>query len=424
MSNYVNREDIDRLINMVNEIDIALKKQGVNNISELLSHYYDQSEIDVPLNKLNTDLSELSNSLSELNDAIEDLDEDSGALSTDLAQLKAKLKTSQGQLEVLNVDLGALSSTLDQLDEDLDGLGANLTTLDNQLNGKGGLSEKLETLDEQLTDIENTDIATIKQTIGDTTGLIGSIASNIAATNTSIGDVKTDLWGNGGSASNYKPNSVKANLSNVKTTVGDSNSGLVKQLNDVDDIIGDEDTQGTVLGDIKTVQDDLGDVSQLSGTVADNIDTIQTSTIPAVKKKIGYSSIGNVDLQTQITDIVTQNTSITSNLLVLFNPSTDITEIYYGINIENPSIPSELSQLETLGYDTSTINYAVILNEHTTELYQKRSGGAWIKVSSFPEFTTAIGITYRFVEQRNTTPWLPFSYIYSVSTQQYFELSE
>ena len=393
MSNYVNREDIDRLIRMVNEIDIALKKQGVSNLSELLSRYYDQSDIDIPLNKLNTDLSELSNSLSELNDAIEDLDEDSGELSDELTQLKAKLKTSQGQLEVLNVDLGALSSTLDQLDEDLDGLGANLTTLDNQLNGEGGLSEKLETLDEQLDNIENTDIATIKQTIGDTTGLIGSIASNIAATNTSIGDVKTDLWGNGGSASNYKPNSVKANLSNVKTTVGDNNSGLVKQLNDVDEIIGDENTQGTVLGDIKTVQDDLGDVSQLSGTVADNIDTIQTSTIPDVKNSL---------------------TNLQEDVSPLLNSEEDKTIIYDGI----PSV-YEIKQInEYFGALVSNLKYCY--DKENTK-FLELVDGEWIDIQWDFQSENVLGVSTQIPTGR-LSGLEPYLTIFCTTNKKYYEV--
>lgn len=44
-------------------------------------------------------------------------------------------------------------------------------------------------------------------------------------------------------------------ISELKTTVGDSSSGLVKKVSDVEAAIGDESTEGTILARIKALED-------------------------------------------------------------------------------------------------------------------------------------------------------------------------
>ena len=41
----------------------------------------------------------------------------------------------------------------------------------------------------------------------------------------------------------------------LKTTVGDSNRGLVKDVADIESAIGDESTEGTILARIKALED-------------------------------------------------------------------------------------------------------------------------------------------------------------------------
>ena len=43
-------------------------------------------------------------------------------------------------------------------------------------------------------------------------------------------------------------------ISALKTTVGDSKSGLVKDVADIDAAIGDESTEGTILARIKALE--------------------------------------------------------------------------------------------------------------------------------------------------------------------------
>ena len=52
-----------------------------------------------------------------------------------------------------------------------------------------------------------------------------------------------------------KNSSEDTDISELKTTVGDSSSGLVKKVADVEAEIGDESTEGTILARIKALED-------------------------------------------------------------------------------------------------------------------------------------------------------------------------
>jgi len=47
----------------------------------------------------------------------------------------------------------------------------------------------------------------------------------------------------------------ETDITALKTTVGNSSSGLVKKVADVENAIGDEDTEGTILARIKALED-------------------------------------------------------------------------------------------------------------------------------------------------------------------------
>lgn len=53
----------------------------------------------------------------------------------------------------------------------------------------------------------------------------------------------------------YDDTEVKADISALETAVGDSNSGLVKSVADINTTIGDESTKGTILARIKALED-------------------------------------------------------------------------------------------------------------------------------------------------------------------------
>lgn len=53
---YQLRKDIDRIISVVNQLEWIMNDAGVDNLNELLSKYYDSSDVDVRNWKLNDDL--------------------------------------------------------------------------------------------------------------------------------------------------------------------------------------------------------------------------------------------------------------------------------------------------------------------------------------------------------------------------------
>lgn len=49
--------------------------------------------------------------------------------------------------------------------------------------------------------------------------------------------------------------SQSTDITSLKTAVGDSKSGVVKDVADINDAIGDEDTASSILGRIKALED-------------------------------------------------------------------------------------------------------------------------------------------------------------------------
>ena len=69
---------------------------------------------------------------------------------------------------------------------------------------------------------------------------VGTDTTDITALETTVGDADSGL--------------VK-DVNTLKTTVGDADSGLVKDVSDVKTAIGDESTEGTILARIKALED-------------------------------------------------------------------------------------------------------------------------------------------------------------------------
>ena len=53
----------------------------------------------------------------------------------------------------------------------------------------------------------------------------------------------------------YDDTSIQASVSALETAVGSSDSGLVKDVSDIQTAIGDESTEGTILARIKALED-------------------------------------------------------------------------------------------------------------------------------------------------------------------------
>lgn len=84
---------------------------------------------------------------------------------------------------------------------------------------------------------EDTDISALETAVGDNnSGLI----KDVADLKTAVGTSSTGL--------------VKA-VGDLETAVGDAEGGLVKGVADINTEIGDDDTQGTIKGRIKALED-------------------------------------------------------------------------------------------------------------------------------------------------------------------------
>lgn len=55
--------------------------------------------------------------------------------------------------------------------------------------------------------------------------------------------------------SSYDDTEIKADITALETVVGDSSSGLVKGVADINTAIGDESTEGSILARIKALED-------------------------------------------------------------------------------------------------------------------------------------------------------------------------
>lgn len=53
----------------------------------------------------------------------------------------------------------------------------------------------------------------------------------------------------------YDDTEIKADITDLKTAVGDNTKGLTKKVTDVEAAIGDESTEGSILARIKALED-------------------------------------------------------------------------------------------------------------------------------------------------------------------------
>ena len=84
---------------------------------------------------------------------------------------------------------------------------------------------------------ETADITALKTAVGDSNS---GLVKDVTTLKTTVGDNDSGL--------------VK-DVTTLKTTVGDATSGIVKSVADINTEIGDETTSGTILYRIKTLED-------------------------------------------------------------------------------------------------------------------------------------------------------------------------
>ena len=216
----------------------------------------------------------------------------------------------------------------------------------------------------------------VKTTVGDNSG---GLVKDLNDTSASIGNVKTDLYGNG-TASSPQAGSVKANVTAVKNTVGDSTQGLVKELNDAqsnistvqDDIYGDGTNQG-VIADLS----DLNDTITGTGGVLETVGEVNSG-ISSVKGTLYGSGTNNSPSNPSADSVIGKANAIKNDLYgtggTASQPSTGSVKgnINKVVSQDIPNVNNAITNVDTKAdnvkkdlYGTKTVNGQTVPKEKT-----------------------------------------------------------
>ena len=337
------------LNNTVGDANSGLVKKANDTASSV-------TQLNTDLNTLNTSLNGVKNTvgdntkglvkgLNDLNSSVDSLDSDTDALASRLTTVEGSLSTVSSGLTNTDSDLKKLVYSLEKLSGYLTDFEGSLEDLEDEiaddpnidttkLNANmvalfGAISEVKSNVSTVETDMYGNGTSS-SPAQGSLLADMSTAKTNISSAQTSIGNVKTDLYGANGTASSPQNNSLKKNLQNVKTTVGDANSGLVKDLNtasshistvqtdmygsnknpsnpqegslvyDLNDLNDTITSDGGLIDQVSDVQDGIGDVNDkigdtnTSGTILYNVHQVKEVQVPAVQDALyGKNSGGS-----------------------------------------------------------------------------------------------------------------------------------
>ena len=280
------------------------------------------------------------------------------------------------------------------------------------------------------------------QVTGDT-GLVGATSSlQTTVGNSSSGLVK-DTNALKTTVGNSSSGLVK-DTNSLKTTVGNSSSGLVKQTNDLSSTVGDSSS-----GLIKQTNDIITEIGEPSSSgqsatglhlaienAQDTADAVDGA-VTLVKNKIGYSSIGNTNLQTQINthdnkigtvDVVrdgnlqTQIHSTNSRIDDIIWNNRD-NQIIWVINEATPSSQDWRILFEDYGVILNNIHYAY---NPSRDLMWVRDDDVWETID-YEEIMDNVeficGVSYDVRTVSTVTSAEEWDYIYSCLFDCFYEKS-
>lgn len=294
-----------------NDFDLV-KASLIEFNGELIEFNGDNEILKTNLSTLKTNLSTFLVNIGALGDSVDhlevstsQLDSASTTLRTNLSGLTTSLNQLIARVNSLDSQLNALSLVVDDLDAGGDALSGSATELSNRIGTLeytlNALSDYLLTFEGDLNDLqeelEDSDIDTSKLNADMVKlfGAIGEVRQNITSTQEQIDDTQGQVDNVKGiiGTDNDTTNATlkgaikntKSDINGVKQTVGTSTDsanantvfGNIKKttnsITTVNNIIGDENTQGTVKYDIKQtkanitrVDSDVGDLNDLIGT--------------------------------------------------------------------------------------------------------------------------------------------------------------
>lgn len=278
-------KDLNDLTSTVNSLDNNVF--GTNGLASRLT------ATENSLGTTNSDLGKLVYSLNTLSDYLTTfegtLDEFEEELESnpniDVSDLNANIVALFGVIGSVKNDVSTVESDITQAQTDISNTNGSINNVKTDLYGTkvvDGQTVPKDPTDTPSNDSLKKNLQNVKTTVGDKSG---GLVKDLNDTSASIGNVKTDLYGTG-TASSPQAGSVKANVTAVKNTVGDSTQGLVKDLNDAqsdistvqDDIYGDGQNKQGVIADLSdltgTITDEGGLIDQL-GDVGENVDSVK-----------------------------------------------------------------------------------------------------------------------------------------------------
>ena len=369
-------KDLNDLTSTVNSLDDDIF--GTNGLASRLT------ATENSLGTANSDLGKLVYSLNTLSDYLTTfegtLDEFEDELESnpniDVSELNANIVALFGVIGSVKNDVTTVESDITQAQTDINSTNSSINNVKTDLYGSktvNGQTVPKDPTDTPSNDSLKKNLQTVKTTVGDSSS---GLVKGLNDASSSIGNVKTDLYGSNGSASSPAAGSVKANVTAVKNTVGDSTSGLVKELNDAqtnistvqDDIYGDGQNKQGVLADLSdltgTITDEGGLIDQL-GDVGENVDS--------VKGEIYGTKTITVDGQ-QVT-VPKDSTDTPSSDSVIGKANAIKTDLYGAKTVNGQTVPKEKTDTPDANSVKGLINKVDDdINNQTTGLNVKVTG--------------------------------------------------
>ena len=304
------RKDVDRIKWFITGLQLQLQDIGVDGLKELFEEFSQNTgsndDLYDDLDTLDNDLTDLSTRIDEFSlelygdnnneglvDYLHELQEliyGEGQTYTDANNvvhdctiqnpcansLKGMLNTFRTELNSLTSDNNNLQYTLSVLTTYLNNFTGTLNQFKTQLSNNGINYSELDT-----------GITQLLEAIFNTQNAVNTVDNRVTNVNTLIGN------------SNDSGNSTLYGLINNTSDTADNASEKADNL----EKITYKGTGSNYNANATVGSPANGSLKKLIDTAQDDIDVVQNTDIPAVKNKMGFSSIGNTSLQDQIFNI-------------------------------------------------------------------------------------------------------------------------
>lgn len=201
--------------------------------------------------------------------------------------------------------------------------------------------------------INNTTIPNLSESINTVDGKIDGVGDRIDAVDGKVDDVNTII----GDTSQVS-GSIVQNITGIKTDIGNTSSidgSIVSNINNV-------------LNDISDVQSDIGDMSQLSNDLASSISDTQ-SNIGVVQENIDVVQSDITDIQTDVGNVdVEVNSDLQTQILNIVGMLKDM----FVAVAEVDSITSVTEDTMTISVDGVVTTYYIIPSDYPYEIIHTR----------------------------------------------------